>query len=96
MYCDIRWEDECLEDLANIFGSLEDADDATNAVTWELARDPISYTWELAPGSPIRLTWVKPHREFPAIFLSFLFIDELGERHCLMKRARRANAPGAS
>lgn len=96
MYCDVRWDDQCIADLEEIFGDISNADDATNAVTWELSRDPFKYSWELAPGSTERLTWVKPHREFPAVCMSFVFIDEPHDRHCLMKRARRANVPGSS
>jgi hypothetical protein len=91
---DLRWEPECLSDLEAIYGDLETADTAVFSIDWLLARNPLMFTWELSPGSGLRLAWVRPYLEFPAVYLSFEIVlnDPSGGRLCLMKRARRANA----
>ncbi len=92
----IRWEDACLEDLERIYGNLETADAAVGSIDWQLARNPLRYTWELAPGSSIRLAWVKPYLDFPPVYLSYAIVTEPMDRYCLMKRARLANDPVSS
>jgi hypothetical protein len=93
----IRWRDECLRDLERIYGNLETADPAVFTIDWRLARNPLSYTWEIAPGkSDIRLAWVREYLTFPAVYLSFRIVQEQDERYCLMLRARRANDPATS
>jgi hypothetical protein len=96
MYFGVRWEDECVADLEEIYGDLETADSATGAVAWELARNPTAYTWQVSPSSDIRLTLVKPYRGFPPVAMSFRVVTEPPDRYCLVLRARRANAPETS
>lgn len=92
----IRWDDQCLRDLEEIYGDLETADAAMLSIDWRLARNPLAGTWELEKGSDIRLAWVKDYREFPVVYLSFRIVTEGRERYCLMLRARRGNDPSTS
>jgi hypothetical protein len=94
---DIRWEEKCLEDLAEIYGDMETADLATAGSIWALSRAPLHrLTWEIAPGSSFRLTWVKPFLDFPAVAMSYSIVIDGINQYCLMHRARRANVAGAS
>lgn len=90
----LRWEPACEHELVAIYGDLQTADAAICAMDWQLSRDPIRYSWELEAGSPIRLAWVKPYLEFPAVYLSFELLD--AEGICLMQHARRANVSALS
>lgn len=92
----IRWEDQCLLDLEEIYGSLDAADPAIFSVDWLLARNPLSNTWELTPGNPLRLVWVKDYLDHPPVYLSLRIVDDPPDRYCLMLRARRTNDPSAS
>jgi hypothetical protein len=92
----IRWADKCLEDLERLYGDLETADAAVGSIDWRLARNPLRHTWELSDGSKIRLAWVKPYLEFPAVYLSYEIVTETQSRYCLVNRARRANDPSTS
>jgi hypothetical protein len=97
MRYDIRWENECVEDLIEIYGDMGTADRATDGATWALARAPLHRaTWAIAPGSEYRLAWVKPFLDFPAVALSYTIVIEGVSQYCLMHRARRANVPDAS
>jgi hypothetical protein len=55
---------------------------------WRLSRDPFLRTWELAEGSDIRLTRIRPYQGSPSVAFTFRLVDEGGKRHCLMLRAR--------
>jgi hypothetical protein len=97
MRFDIRWTDECVEELALIYDGLENADAATAATEFHLGRDPHGRaTWPLVPGSGRRLAWVKPYRHFPAVYLSYSVVDEGNDRYCLVSEARRSNDPRLS
>jgi hypothetical protein len=91
MAFDIRWEDQCLRELEEIYGDLRIADAAIFSIDWRLARNPLMQTWEIKDGSGVRLAWVKSYRGYPAVYLSFK-IDLSGPR-CVMCRAKRANDP---
>lgn len=93
----IRWEDQCTEDLKQIYGDTKTADSATNGVTWALARAPLHRaTWAVAPGSDYRLTAIRPFLDFPPVVLSYSIVIEEVSQYCLMHRARRATVSGAS
>jgi hypothetical protein len=92
----IRWDDQCLRDLEEIYGNLETADPAVFTIDWRLARNPLAHTWELGGDTDIRLAWVRDYLEYPAVYLSFRIVTEGQERYCLMLRARRANDPSTS
>jgi hypothetical protein len=93
----ITWESECLADLEEIFGDLAEADDAIHAIDWRLSRDPLGRaTWEVVTGSEERLTWLRPHREFPAVAFSYRVGQDERGRQCFMLRARRANVAASS
>jgi len=91
----IRWDKRCLRELEAIYGTLEAADTAMFSVDWLLSRNPLANTWELTPGNPVRLVWVRDYINHPPVYLSFRIVDEPPDRYCLMLRARRANDPSA-
>jgi hypothetical protein len=93
----VRWEELCLEQVKDIFGSLDEADDAIAAVDWHLGHEPYSEkTWLLVPNGKIRVTWVKPHRVHPATAYSYEVVTEAVSRYCVVRHAVRANVPGFS
>ncbi len=93
----LTWDDKCVADLAELFGNLETADDAMNAIDWRLARDPFGRgTWELSPKSDIRLALLRPHRGFPAVAFSYRVMEDERGPNCVMLRARPANVPALS
>jgi hypothetical protein len=90
----ILWDDDCRAELLEIFGGDEiEADAAVRAIEWRLSRDPLRETYRLSPQSDVRLTWLKPYKEFPAIAFSFRIVKEEFRQNCVMERARRANVP---
>jgi hypothetical protein len=92
----VRWDDQCVVDLEEIYGDMETADRATFTVDWKLSHDPNRYTWELDPESDIMLTWIRSFLHYPAVCLSFRLVFEEHARYCLMLRARRSNNPAMS
>lgn len=88
----IRWEDDCIADIEEIFGDLKNADDAMHAVEWQLSHDPYQGTWEIRTGSGVYLTRTRAHRGFPAVAYSFRVVTEAPrDFYCLMLRARPTN-----
>ena len=93
----ITWSNESLADLEAIFGDLTKADAAIRTVDWRLAHDALGRgMWPLLPNSDIRLTWLRPHRGYPAIALSYRIVKDRRGPQCLMLRVRRANVPTSS
>lgn len=94
----ITWEDECLDDLRKIFGDLEEADDAIAAIDWRLHHDPHGQaTWELGPETDIRLTWLRPHRGYPAVTFSYKVENPSPDHYrCVVLRAKPTNVAGMS
>jgi len=92
----LRWEPECLRELEAIYGDVQTADAAIASIDWQLARNPLMFTWELHPGSDIRLARVLPYLEHPAVYLSFRMVSDPPNRYCLIEHARRANVASSS
>jgi hypothetical protein len=89
----IRWEDHCVKELLEIYGTQEMIEDATSSAVEALARAPLHReTWPVAPGSDYRLATVKPFLHFPAVALSYTIVIERdpSNQYCLMHNARRA------
>ena len=94
----VTWDDECLADLVEIFGDLLSADDAIHAIDWRLNHNPHGPgTWDLSPEAGIRLTWLRPHRGFPAVAFSYrVEVSGSDAYRCIVLRARPANLAASS
>jgi hypothetical protein len=91
---EIRFDQKCLDDLARIFGGVENANPSIQSVLWRLGRDPHRDSWELEPGrSDIRLAYSESYAGGPVVVFSFRIVIEEIDRYCLLLRARAGNDP---
>jgi hypothetical protein len=88
----ITWSDECRAELVRLYnGDEKAADDAVRAIEFQLCRDPLGETYRLSAASDVRLVWIGPRMDYPAVTFSFRIVKERYRQNCVMERARRTN-----
>lgn len=90
----VIWNPQCRAELVRLYeGDEKAADEAVRAIEFQLGRDPLSDTYRLSSQSDLRLVWVEPRMQYPAVAFAFRIVKEQYRQNCVMEETRRTNVP---